>query len=197
MATLPVDLWALIAATNTQTYTVLVRVIKGLDKACPAKSWKVYFTVRMTATGGEYWMLCGKLHRCNDQPALVYKSGGMAWCQHGKLHRDNDQPAMIGIRKNPTLYRMGERPFMNRFVSKYYMQGFQEWYQHGRRHRDGDQPAVIHKNIGSWWFHHGELHRDNDQPAVILANGSMFWHHHGKFYKEFYKDNGKPTMISV
>ena len=85
--------------------------------------------------GTEEWLLNGKLHRENDQPAVINPNSYKEWWVNGELHRDDDRPAGI------------------------HPDGTQCWYQHGLLHRDGDEPAIIHSDGYKEWWVNGERHR--------------------------------------
>ena len=36
------------------------------------------------------WTIFGKLHRFDDQPAIIYINGRQDWYQNDKLHRNDD-----------------------------------------------------------------------------------------------------------
>jgi hypothetical protein len=42
-----------------------------------------------------YYNNKNKLHRENDQPAIVWENGTKQWYVNGQLHRENDKPAVI------------------------------------------------------------------------------------------------------
>jgi len=46
--------------------------------------------------GNQRWYKDGKLHRDNDQPAVIRVDGTKYWCQNGEIYREDDEkPAMI------------------------------------------------------------------------------------------------------
>lgn len=45
--------------------------------------------------GTTYWYKNGKLHRDNDQPAVIYANGSRRWYVNGNLHRNNDKPVVF------------------------------------------------------------------------------------------------------
>ena len=51
-------------------------------------------TVETVDLGSKYWTVNGKLHRENDQPAIIGRYGYKAWYANGKKHRENDRPAV-------------------------------------------------------------------------------------------------------
>ncbi len=110
--------------------------------------------------GNKYWYKYWKIHRDNDQPAIICTDGNKYWYQNDQLHRDNDQPAVICTDGN-----------------KY-------WYQNGEIHRDNDQPAIIYNNGDKDWYQNGKQHRDGDQPAVIYTNGYQAWYKNGEYHRE-------------
>ena len=76
------------------------------------------------------YQLNGKLHRDEDQPAVINANGSKYWYQDGLRHRDDDLPAIV------------------------YANGTKEWYQNGELHRGNDLPAVINAD-GSEWYVNG------------------------------------------
>jgi hypothetical protein len=143
------------------------------------------------ANGRCDWYQDGKLHRDGDKPAKICADGTLFWCQHGEAHRDNDQPAIIHIdgwkewRQRGYLHRDNDQPALT------YVDGRCEWYQNGKLHRDNDLPAVIYADGSQFWYQHGERHRDNDRPAVIRAYGSRKWYQCGKYHR----DNDQPAVF--
>ena len=77
----------------------------------------------------------GKLHRDEDQPAVIKANGSKYWYQDGKKHRDEDQPAVIKA------------------------DGAKFWYKDGNLHRDNDLPAVIYADGDKWWYTDGNRTR--------------------------------------
>jgi len=65
----------------------------------------------------------GKLHRDNDQPALVFVDGSKVWFKNGKKHRDDGKPAMV-------------------------LTGVTKWYKDGKLHRDNGKPTIIWADEG-------------------------------------------------
>jgi starvation-inducible outer membrane lipoprotein len=45
--------------------------------------------------GLKRWYKNGKIHRDNDQPAVIDVDGYKAWHKNGEYHRDNNLPAII------------------------------------------------------------------------------------------------------
>ena len=41
------------------------------------------------------WILDGKCHRENDQPAFIYNDGSLCWYRRGFRHREWNKPAVI------------------------------------------------------------------------------------------------------
>ena len=131
---------------------------KLVNQNCiPQFMWPI--TGKINYPNVQKWYQNGKLHRDNDQPAIIRSDGSKEWYQNGKLHRDNDQPAIICSNGNQT------------------------WYQNGKLHRDNDQPAIIYPNGKKEWYQNGKLHRDNDQPASITPSGNMKWAQNGKLHR--------------
>ncbi len=137
---------------------------------------KMEFTRSKTKGILEAWFLPnGKVHRENDEPALICKNGGYilsrSWIQNGLFHRDNDKPAFIGT----------ARHLQNNFRL--------EWYKEGLAHRDNDKPAFIDcgatkidpdlleskrdsiserdidlfADVIKHWYYKGWLHRDDNK----------------------------------
>ena len=136
----------------------------------------------------ERWYLNGKLHRDNDEPAMIryphlfsgiYLGGKQVWYKHGAKHRDNDLPAEMlsgGTKRwfmHGNLHRDGDEP------AEIGSDGTKKWYKHGGKHRDNDLPAEIYSDGTQLWYQHGQLHRDNDLPAVILSDGTKKWYING------------------
>lgn len=141
--------------------------------------------------GNQRWYKDGKLHREDDQPAVILSDGTQAWYYLGKSHRDNDLPAIIGCDSgkswylNGKLHREGDQPAV---ISP---TGAKKWYKDGLLHREDDLPAVIHKNGTKEWFLNDQRHRDNNLPALIWANGDQEWWCRGKLYQA----SDKPAII--
>ena len=72
------------------------------------KKYKDLFT-KITIYGDKRtkYRLFGKLHRDNDQPAVIYANDDQYWYQNGKQHRDNNQPAVIYANGNQYWYQNG------------------------------------------------------------------------------------------
>jgi len=137
------------------------------------------------------WYYNGKLHRGNDQPAVIYADGSREWWRHGELHRVG-QPAVIhgdDVKRewwqHGKLYREDDLPQIT------YANGGLEWYQHDKLHRDGDLPAAIEADNTQAWYQNGKLHRDGDQPAIICADDYRAWYQHGKLHR----DGDQPAII--
>ena len=91
--------------------------------------------------GNEYWYNAnGKLHRENDQPAVIKVDGTKKWCINGERHRDNDQPAFIRA------------------------SGTMEWWVNSKRHRGNGQPATIWADGTKEWWVNGE-HIRTEKPG--------------------------------
>jgi hypothetical protein len=84
------------------------------------------------------YRLFGKLHRENDQPAIIYASGTKFWYYHGKQHRSGDKPAIE------------------------HSNGYKEWYNHGQLHREDNKPAVIWADGSKSWYVNGRFIRETD-----------------------------------
>ena len=79
--------------------------------------------------GAKSWYnKAGKLHRENDQPALIYPDGTELWYKDGLLHRENDKPAVIAS------------------------DGTKVWYLNDKCHRVGGRPAVINTDGTRYWW---------------------------------------------
>jgi len=68
-----------------------------------------------------------RLHRENDEPAIIRETGSKFWYKNGQPHRDGDEPAII------------------------YADGSKVWYKNGQSHREGDEPAYIFSNGHKYW----------------------------------------------
>ena len=67
----------------------------------------IYYTFNQLYNDGEQqWYVHGKLHRDNDQPAIIYANGRREWYQQGQLHRDNG-PAVITPNNIAVWYEYG------------------------------------------------------------------------------------------
>ena len=51
----------------------------------------IWFKTRRSPMGGYH----RKIHRDNDQPAIIHSDGSKCWLKKGILHRDNNQPVII------------------------------------------------------------------------------------------------------
>lgn len=76
--------------------------------------------------GTEIWTLNGKLHRSNDEPAVVSPCGYKEWWLYGKIHRVG-KPAIE------------------------YPDGTRAWYVNGMNHRL-DGPAMENFDGTKYWF---------------------------------------------
>ena len=72
------------------TTTTTVQISEGIEL-------KIYQDVT------QEWYKDGKLHRDNDQPAIIYADGTKFWYKEGKYHREDDQPAIICARWNKSV----------------------------------------------------------------------------------------------
>ena len=59
------------------------------------KAYEFSNNIRLIMWGIIRWSKNGKLHRDNDQPAIITYDGSRHWYKNGKYHRDNDKPAVI------------------------------------------------------------------------------------------------------
>jgi hypothetical protein len=84
------------------------------------------------------WYVDGKLHRDNDQPAVVKIGFVREWYRHGLLHREYDKPAIINDSRL-----------------------FNAWYVNGLLHRYSG-PAIIDDH-GKMWYIKGiyKKHQSN------------------------------------
>ena len=150
---LPLDVKFKIASFDMDTWIRLSYMddeFKTFSYGIGRKLFIDLFTIIHENKNCKKWTIFGKLHRFDDQPAIIFAKGDQIWYQNDLIHRDNNQPAII------------------------YANGEQQWYQNGKRHRDGSegqQPAVIWSDGSQFWYQNGETHRDNDQPAIIYAAG--------------------------
>jgi hypothetical protein len=106
------------------------------------------------------WYRYGKLHRCDDRPAIVRSDGNQEWWVNGKRHRNGDKPAFVGI------YNRENDQSLN------YNNIILGYYKHGKRHRDGDKPAMIDCG-NSIWFYNNLTCRGGLRPAIC-----GFWTEH-------------------
>ena len=127
--------------------------------------------------------LDGKLHRDNDQPAVVYRNGKKTWWVNGERHRDNDQPAYIGSYGRKYWWVNGKQHRDNDQPAVTWPDGSKEWYVNGKRHRDNDKPAAIYADGSKAWYVNDRLHRDNG-PAIIHADGLKQWWVDGNLIKQ-------------
>lgn len=66
----------------------------GPDKKYRANTDDLY-TVRTKLDGTKIWYKNDKIHRDNDEPAIITSEGKTIWYIDGDIHRDNDLPAMV------------------------------------------------------------------------------------------------------
>jgi hypothetical protein len=118
------------------------------------------------------WYIKGKLHRENDQPAIIHRNGDSSWYYDGVLHREKDKPAIVDIN------------------------GSKEWYYEGKRHRSNDKPASIDEDGNMKWYKHAMQHRDYDRPAVVDVNGNLEWYINGIRRRIDQSDDCPPTIIN-
>lgn len=113
---------------NNELYRVGDRPAIDCGDGEPAVRYKYtnkYYPCNTLTSGCMIWISNGKVHRSNDNPAVITNSY-QAWYHYGKQHRENNLPAHI---------------------SKITL----AWYYNGKIHRDniycGEiQPAIIRKN---------------------------------------------------
>lgn len=100
------------------------------------KYWNINskYTNIAYADGSQMWYMNGKLHRDQDQPAIIRADGTREWWVNGQCHRDNDLPAIVDV------------------------DGTQEWWINGQCHRD-DGPAIILADGTQYWYKNGQRHR--------------------------------------
>ena len=128
--------------------------------------------------GKEYW-IDGSPHR-EDGPA-VDKPNLQMWIYKGKLHRPNDEPAIISY----DIGNWGlSFPKYSRRISLYpQLQSHEkQWWENGLLHRNGG-PAIISEHGEKRWFQNGYLHRI-DGPAIEYLNGSYQWWKNGKLHRK-------------
>lgn len=98
----------------------------------------------------------GKLHRCDDKPAMEYDDGDKKWYTNNKCHRENDKAAIEC------------------------MDGTKEWWVNGEIHREiDDKPAIELFSGTKYWVVHGKHHRTNDKPAIEYFDGTKYWYTDG------------------
>jgi len=134
-------------------------VLQSKDKSCSLKD--------------TYYYVNGKLHRENDEPAIVMSDGSVEFRICDERHREGDKPARISAK------------------------GSEYYYKNGALHRDDDKPAVILRNNGKIrvckWFKNGFIHRDGDKPAMITSTGIQRWYHYGQLHRT----GDKPAMVNL
>jgi hypothetical protein len=140
------------------------RVIEKVKKAAPSEpgilpkpGFLPSFRHIKWKKGGDCWYKDCKLHRDDDEPAVIEPDGTRKWYRDGVLHREGGQPAIVCA------------------------SGEQLWYKDGKIHRDGDQPALVRVGTQAW-YKDGKAHREGGLPAIIHENGSKFWYKDGKKY---------------
>ncbi len=125
--------------------------------------------------GSIEYRICGERHREGDKPARITAKGSELYAIKGALHRDFDKPAIIRKRPNPT----GEKVIWKC-----------EWYQNGFQHRDGDKPAFIENDGTQKWYRFGQSHREGDKPAITTPKYDHYMKH------DFtHRANDKPAFI--
>lgn len=168
---------------------------------------------------GEYsWHKEGKLHREEDQPAVIrdyeyevrLKNEKVTleekeWYLKGKRHRDGDKPAMI-IKKTVV------------YLDHTKIEIEKRWYIKGKNMRLGDKPAIVRTNEifnnetnfltsethDFCYINKGEVHRDGDKPAVIVT--SKKWDDNHKLIQEdftkkwylnnkYHREGDKPAIL--
>jgi hypothetical protein len=129
------DIKTVIAAYDQEVWYLLYRYDQEFhDYAMTNRAISRFielFTVKIVESNRTEYRLLGKLHRCNDLPAMVYKDGDHIWRRRGLHHRDHDLPAIICS------------------------DGGQYWCQHGVPHRDNGLPAAIYADGSMAWYQHG------------------------------------------
>lgn len=131
---LPIEIWHEIGRKSCRTYWVLVRCCKQFIQ--DTEYMKGLFTVRYIRGIDVHTKLPnGWLHSIDGKPAVVsHDMEAYYWCIDGKLHRDNDQPAII-FRNVQQWYQHGRRHRINKpavIIGCVY----EEWYNDGVRHYD-------------------------------------------------------------
>src|ERR1700761_1545248 len=114
---LPNEIVLTIAQCSTETFRAMLLlppVAAAVQSSYTLAAIQYKFTTRIDGSKGVFYRLCGRSHRCDDQPAVCV-NGRLEWHQYGKYHRDGDQPAVVDAN------------------------GDQAWYQHGERYRGADQ----------------------------------------------------------
>lgn len=174
---LPDEIIELIAIQNPSSWFTMVQIFRyiyniiqdesfkyGLEKNFLIKNELIFklpnrllhtFTEPCIIWSYKIWYKHGKIHRDNNEPALLLDNIRSEWYHHGELHRDNDLPAIICGNNGSQI------KYNNRI----------KWYHQENNHCD------------RYWYKNGKLHRDNDLPAVIHNNGHQRWYSQGKEYE--------------
>ena len=86
--------------------------------------------------GSLEWQKNGKLHRDDDNPAIIYANGTLVWWKNGERHRDDDKPARV------------------------YASGLLEWFKNGERHRTTGPAVILPKNSQEYWINNVEITKE-------------------------------------
>lgn len=162
--------------------------------------FRIEVSVRNPSVSVSAWFQDGKLHRDEDEPAVVVESShdGVCvreWWVRGRLHRDGDAPA---VSRSGTPFRLARQTYMSRGVAQMLLEGVKgagEGAADGRRGgidnalrdflRDLQIRHIESEDQLNLWFRHGKLHRDGDAPAVVdLDLGNLLWFRDGVLHRE-------------
>ncbi len=141
-----------------------------------------------------YYYVNGKLHRENDEPAILMSDGSIEYRICGERHREGDKPARITAKGSELYYIKGalhrdfDKPAVIRKRSDKIWKC--EWYQNGFCHRDGDKPAIIENDGTQKWYRLGQTHREGDKPAITTPK-----YDHYRKHDFTHRGNNKPAFI--
>jgi hypothetical protein len=140
-----------------------------------------------------------KLHRDDDNPAVVYSNGTMTWFQHGVPGRsDPTKPHMIDAKltkkwldADRLLHSHGDRPAV------IFEDGTKRWYLHGVPGReDPSKPFLEHSNGDVWWVDaDNKAHREFGLPAGIVNGKHQYFHHGTRLVPP--KDAWTPHTVTI
>ena len=66
------------------------------------------YDITTNSSGTTIYRFNGKIHRDEDQPAVIETNGTTGWYQDGHPHRDNDLPAVINANGDKWWYKDGK-----------------------------------------------------------------------------------------
>jgi hypothetical protein len=154
----------------------------------------------------QYTYVNGQLQSLGDIPSVVFNCDIFMyreWHKKGKLHRENDQPAIMedytpeGVEDEHTcIYNWYTEGELTKQINYKEDRAIFYFYRNGILHREGDNPAIIIKSypdntlIEQHFYKEGNLHRDNDNPAVITED-TCTWYINGLESRE----SNKPSFL--